>query len=535
MPDEFEDQPKRSINWNYYIALIRRRSWYFLIPFFVGWALVWGASWMLPSVYRSGTLILVEQPTVPQQIVPPNISGTFQDRLQSISQQILSRTRLLHIIESANLYPEDRGRKTSDELVDLMRKNVEIELVKNPGSTELNAFNIYYSARSPFVARQVTNELTHLFISENLDVRQQQSQTTTKFLESQLEDARRDLSEQEERVRQFKEKYLGELPGQTQSNLQILSGLQAQLQAEQDNLSRARQQNTYLESLLSQYRTMQRATKSGGSVTGGLPAIDQQLNRLKSQLADLSSHYTDRHPDVRKVKEEIAKTERMKQQVTAELSSGTGQGSLTGNGAAATDVSDINTPTMMQLDSQLKANEIEMANHQRAINAIEKEIRDYQARLNQAPVREQQYIDITRGYEQSKANFDSLLKKKNDSELATNLELRQQGEHFRILDPPSLPQKPYSPNRIKMCAMGLGIGLALGAGLTVGSEFLDDRVYNEEELKKLLPVDIISEIPNIATLDEDRRQRANFKMLLATTAIMVVMIAVGSALSFFKG
>src|SRR5438046_1651782 len=129
MPDEFEDQPKKSINWNYYIALIRRRSWYFLIPFFVGWALVWGASWMLPSVYRSGTLILVEQPTVPQQIVPSNISGSFQDRLQSISQQILSRTRLLHIIETSKLYSEYRGRKTTDELVDKMRNDVEIELV----------------------------------------------------------------------------------------------------------------------------------------------------------------------------------------------------------------------------------------------------------------------------------------------------------------------------------------------------------------------------------------------------------------------
>ena len=535
MPDEFEDQPKKSINWNYYTAMIRRRSWYFLIPFFIVWALVWGASWMLPSIYRSGTLILVEQPTVPQQIVPSNISGTFQDRLQSISQQILSRTRLLHIIESVNLYPEYRGRKSSDELVDIMRKNVEIELVKNPGSTELNAFNVYYSARSPLVAQQVTNELTNLFISENLDARQQQSQTTTKFLRSQLEEARRDLSEQEERVRQFKEKYLGELPGQTQSNLQILSGLQAQLQAEQDNLSRARQQNTYLETLLSQYRTIQRSTKSGGGAPGGLPAIDQQLNRLKSQLADLSSHYTERHPDVRKVMEEIARTERMRQHLTAELESGMGQGSSAGNGAAATDLSDTNTPTMMQLDSQLRASVIEIANRQRAIDATEKEIRDYQARLNQAPLREQQYIDITRGYEQSKANYDSLLKKENDSELATNLELTQQGEHFRVLDPPSLPQKPDSPNRIRMCLMGLGIGVLLGGGFAFGSEFLDDRVYNEEELKKLLPVGIISEIPPITTPEEDRQVRANLKMLLATAAVMLVSIAIGSAISFFKG
>jgi polysaccharide biosynthesis transport protein len=534
MPDEFEDQPKKSINWNYYIALVRRRSWYFLVPLFLGWSAVWGASWMLPSIYRSSTLILVEQPTVPDKFVTPNIAaGNFQDRLQSISQQILSRTHLLQIIDKANLYPQFHGRKTSDELVDIMRKNIEIELVKNPGSTELNAFNVYFSARSPNEAQHVTSELTNLFISENLDARQQQSQGTTKFLESALEDARRDLAEQERRVRQYKEKYLGELPGQTQSNLQILSGLQSQLQSEQDNLSRARQQNTYLQSLLSQYRTMQRSSRTSGGMTQGLPAIDQQLSKLRSQYADLSSRYTERHPDVRKLKQEIARTEKMREQLTAELNSGSGQDSAT-DGATA-DMSDTNAPAIMQLESQLKANQIEIGNRQRAIEGTQREIGGYQARLNQAPVREQEYVDITRGYEQSKANYDDLLKKKNDSELATNLELRQQGEHFRVLDAPSLPQKPYSPNRMKLCAMGLGIGLLLGAGLAIGSEFLDDRVYDEEELKGLLPVGILSEIPSITTVREEQQRRINMRVLLASTAIIFATIAVGSAFSFFKG
>src|SRR5215469_3947699 len=145
---ELENKPKKSIDWNYYTALIRRRSWYFVIPFFLGWAVVWTASWLLPSVYRSSTLILVEQPTVPQQFVIPNVAGSIQDRLQSISQQILSRTRLLHVIETTNLYPEYRARMSPDELVGKMRKDIEIELVKDPGSTQLSAFNVYFSASS---------------------------------------------------------------------------------------------------------------------------------------------------------------------------------------------------------------------------------------------------------------------------------------------------------------------------------------------------------------------------------------------------
>src|SRR5215469_17838554 len=461
MPEEFGDQPKKSINWQYYMALVRRRSWYFLIPFFLGWAALWVASWLLPAKYRSGTLILVEEPTVPQQFVMSNIAGSIQDRLQSISQQILSRTRLLNIIETDDLYSEYRPRLMADELVEKMRRDIQVEVVRAQNSEQLTSFNVYYSSSNPALAQRVTQQLTDLFISQNLEVRQEQSRNTTKFLENQVEEARKALSEQEEKVREFKEKNLGELPGQTQSNLQILSGLQAQRQSAEESLSSAKQQNTYLESLLSQYRALQRSTSTAATASIGLPAIEQQLDKLKSQLADLSSHYTDRHPDVRKLNEEIAKTERMKQQLIAELNTGSQQPSVA-TLTSAPDYADANTPAIMQVESQFKANQLEIASRQRALEAIDMEIRDYQSRLNQAPVREQEYTDITRGYEQSKANYDELLKKKNDSELATNLELRQQGEHVRVLDPPSFPQKPYFPNRLKFCGMGLAIGLVLG-------------------------------------------------------------------------
>jgi|SRR5215469_2682200 len=532
MPEEFGDQPKKSINWQYYMALVRRRSWYFLIPFFLGWAALWVASWLLPAKYRSGTLILVEEPTVPQQFVMSNIAGSIQDRLQSISQQILSRTRLLNIIETDDLYSEYRPRLMADELVEKMRRDIQVEVVRAQNSEQLTSFNVYYSSSNPALAQRVTQQLTDLFISQNLEVRQEQSRNTTKFLENQVEEARKALSEQEEKVREFKEKNLGELPGQTQTNLQILSGLQAQRQSAEESLSTAKQQNTYLESLLSQYRTLQRAPSTGNGSPVGLPAIDQQLDKLKSQLADLSSHYTDRHPDVRKLKKEIAKTEKTKQQLTGELNTGSQQSA---SPPSTADYADANTPAVMQVESQLKANQLEIASRQRAIEGIDKEIRDYQSRLNAAPVREQEFTDITRGYEQTKANYDELLKKKNDSELATNLELRQQGEHFQILDPPSLPQKPYFPNRLKLCGMGLAIGLVLGAAFSVGSEYVDDRLYSDEELKKLVPVDVIAEIPIISTVEEDHKNVVQLRILLATTALVFLSIALGSAYSFFRG
>jgi hypothetical protein len=189
----------------------------------------------------------------------------------------------------------------------------------------------------------------------------------------------------------------------------------------------------------------------------------------------------------------------------------------------------------MQLQGQLKANQIDMATKERDVAALKTKINDYQGRLNQEPVTEQQFADLTRGYEQSKANYDDLLKKKNSSQMATSMELLQQGEHFQMIDPPSLPLKPDFPNRLKFCGIGLGIGIALGGALAGGTEYLDDRLYNEKALKDLLPVDVISEIPPITSPQEAGRQVRKLWLGWATAGIVFATILAGSAISFFRG
>jgi polysaccharide chain length determinant protein (PEP-CTERM system associated) len=527
--EEVLDEQEQSLNLAEYWNVVRRRHWYLLAPLFCVWLLVWLSTWFIPSVYRSGTLILVEQPAVPQQFVPSNIQDDLQSRLDSITQQILSRTRLLHIIEQLDLYPNLRVKKSQDEVVDQMRRDIEIELVRSSDRDRLSAFNVYYRSDNPRLAQEVTNELTNLFISENLEARQQQSENTTKFLENQLEEARQKLASQEQRVRQFKDEHLGELPTQTQANLQILGGLQAQLQAQEDALNRARQQNTYLESMLGQYKSLQKSAKtSDGTSLGGLPAIDRELERLRTQLTDLSSRYTEKHPDIRKLKGQIARLERARQQIVDNPS--------LEQDIHATSSGDIKEMApQLELESQLKANQIEIKNHQTEINQILGRISDYQARLNRAPVREQQLTDITRDYEQSRADYDSLLAKKNQSQLATNLERTQQGEHFRVVDPPNLPVKPYLPNRLKLSMMGLFAGLALGAVFTVGAELTDDRVYSERMLKKLGGVEVIAEIPALNSQEEEREIRRSMLVAIITTGIVFFIIAVGSAITYLRG
>jgi uncharacterized protein involved in exopolysaccharide biosynthesis len=190
---------------------------------------------------------------------------------------------------------------------------------------------------------------------------------------------------------------------------------------------------------------------------------------------------------------------------------------------------------MVQLQGQLQSNRIEIAGRERAVADLKSKVIDYQARLNQEPVREQELSDLTRGYEQSKANYDGLLKKKNESAMATSMELLQQGERFRIIDPPSLPAKPDFPNRLKFCGIGLGVGLALGVVVAGTFEMMDDRVYDEKELQKLLSIAVISEIPALSVPSDEQRERRRLWLGWATAVFVSATILVGSALSYLRG
>ncbi|MGA8151655.1 MAG: XrtA system polysaccharide chain length determinant [Terriglobales bacterium] len=537
MAEDFEIQESGEFNLQQYVGVVRRRHLHFLIPLFIAWLIVWGTSWFLPPRYRSGTLILVEQPSMPRDYVVPNITDDLQQRLQSITQQIMSRTRLLHIIDQLNLYSGTHEHLSPDQKVERMRKDIDIDLVKG-ANNQVSAFNVYYTSGDPRTAQQATSELTNLFINENLEVRQQQSQDTTKFLEDQLETARETLASQEEKVREFKGQHVGELPAQLGSNLQILSGLQTQLQTEGDALNAARQQRVYLQTLVDQYQTMQASPKSADGTPVGLPALDAELDRLKTQLADLSSRYTDQHPDVRKLKEQIAKTEKTRDQIMVDLAKARSSAPSDGN-ASTTDMGSADSkelsPAMVQLRGQLHSNQAEIGNRERAIADLKVRIADYQARLNQEPIREQQLADLNRGYDQSKQSYDDLLKKKNESAMATSMELLQQGERFRILDAPSFPNKPDFPNRLKFCGIGVGVGLALGLVVAGVFEMMDDRVYEEKQLKELLAIPVISEIPDLVSTADERNRRKKIVLGWIAASFVVVTILMGSAFSYLRG
>lgn len=268
----------------------------------------------------------------------------------------------------------------------------------------------------------------------------------------------------------------------------------------------------------------------------GLAAVNQQLDKLKAQLADLRAHYTDRHPDVRKMKQQIAEAEKTRDQLLAnQKAKGSDTATDTEDANASLSADATQLSMLAQVQSQLKSNQSEITNREHSIASLKVKIEQYQARLNQEPVREQQLADLTRGYEQSKENYNELLKKKNDSAMATSMELLQQGERFRVMDPPSFPQKPEFPNRLKFCGIGLGVGLALGIVIVGAFEMLDDRMYSAKEIRKFLPGDVIGEIPAIVNASDARVAKRNVWIGWATATFVLATILAGSAFSYLRG
>jgi polysaccharide biosynthesis transport protein len=549
MPAELDDQIFRS--WQDYRDIAIRRRWWILLSTFLVWAAVWGVSWLLPPNYQSEALVLIEQQKVPDQYVMPNVSASLQDRLQSISQQILSRTRLQATINRFHLYPQTfvlGGLLKSSDPVEQMRKDIAIDLVRassHPG--EFTAFKIRYSAGSPELAQQVNGELTSLFVTENVEAQQHLSEDTTSFLESQLADARVKMAEQEAKVAEFKARHLGELPSQLESNVQILTGIQAQLQNTHQALDSARQQKLYQESLLQQYESVQTDLGSGDNrngTAGGTAdlaltpgrSLERELMDLRLRLKDLQSRYTDAYPDVVALKGRITDIEQMKRS-NGEVMAANPNSRKTDNAtklAAMDNVQPISSTAIMQLESQLKANQLEIQNYQQHEIDLESQISAYRARLNMTPETEQELTSISRGYEESKSNYNSLLQKQMQSQLATSLELRQKGEQFRVVDPPSLPKKPIAPNHLRFSLVGLALGIVLGFGIAALLEQTDVRVRQEKDLKALVPVRVLVSIPRVSTPGGRDDRVAGWWLEIGAVTIMVTLIAIGNLYAAYK-
>lgn len=508
-----------TLNRLYNIVCRRRRTMFLALT--LVWLIACILAWALPPRYMSQSTILIQQPQVPQQYVLPNVVLDIQTHVQTLTQEILSRTRLQRIIDDFHLYSGRLDRfLAGGDVIERMRKDIKVDLTTTPATTkssQLTSFTISYSGSDRQLVQQVTSRLTSLFVEENLRARQQRSENTTEFLDKQLQEARAHVDEQEKRIKEFKAQFVGQLPGELQSNLQILAALQTSLAQANDGLNRSEQQKLYLSSLLSAYRD----TPSLGldNVVGKPLDVDSELLRLKAELAEMKSRYTDNHPAVVQIRDEIAKTEQLKSEMAKDKDKG-----------------DVPlTRGVAEIQSQLKGTDLDIQNRQKEIAALQSKMQAYENRLNETPLREQQLQELSGDYSQSRANYDDLLKKKNESALATNLEKSQQEEQFVVLDPPSFPNNPYFPNRLLFTLGGLVAGIAAAFAIALLLEALDDRIHAEEEIPAISKAPVLVAIPPLLTDGELTGAHWTRAAELACALVVLISIASSALLAYYHG
>ncbi|HEY0162404.1 MAG TPA: Wzz/FepE/Etk N-terminal domain-containing protein [Edaphobacter sp.] len=465
----------RMLNVDDYFAILKRRGWMIAVPAILLALVGFAATYMVSPQYVSQTLILVEQQKVPDDYVRPVVAEDITGRLATMKEQILSRSRLQPIIERFNLY----GTKnmSMDDRIDQTRKNIDIkpihsEMARTGG---LPGFFISYKDSDAHTAQLVCGEIASLFVTANLNARAQSVEGTTEFLKSQLADAKRTLDDQDSKLATFQSKYMGRLPGEEQTNMNMLTSLNTQLDAATQGLLRMEQDKSYLESMIaSQQGLASAASGAGSSAPVSTGAQQNELQALQNEEADLLKRYTSDYPDVVSVRRKIND---LKQQialappVTASSAS-----------SVSTAPSRSDSPAVQQLRAQLRALEQGIQSKRHEQNVLSSQVNMYQSRISASPGVLEEYKNITRDHETAQAFYDDLLRKMNQSKMATDLERRQQGEQFSVMDQPNLPDSPTFPKRGVFVGAGLMAGLMLGALLVAWLEYRDTAVRSDRDI-----------------------------------------------------
>ena len=470
-----------------YVAMLRRRWVLIVLLGVVGGPIAYGVSRFLPDRYKSETLVLVERPSVPEKIVESLDTEDLSQRLSSMEQQILSRSRLEPIINQFGLYSKDINKVPMEDLVARLQKAIDVTPVRPMAETQsrgLPGFYVSVTMENARTAQQVCTAVTSMFIEENLRSRQRHSEDTTQFLVGQLAEAKANLDEQDAKLAAFKGRYLGRLPDEEQMNMSLLGNMGSQLDAATQSLARAQQDKSFTEAILNQQLAAWQATQTGRSPE----TLEQQLAALQTQLVTLQARYTDDYPDVIKVKHDIAS---LKKQIA-----------ISDTQKASTDASKTQKNTLEPREiAQLRAtlHNLDQVIEQKAREQeqIKQAIKVYEDRVQSSPAVEQQFKELTRGYQTALDSYNGLLRKRDESAMAAELERKQEGEQFRVLDPANLPDKPSFPNRPLFAVEGLGGGLALGLGIAFLLEMKDSSLKTERDVEFALRLPVLAMIPEI--------------------------------------
>lgn len=450
----------------------------------------------LQAVYKAEVLVLVDPQRIPENFVSSTVGSDIADRLALISQDIMSRTRLLKIIETYNLYPDQRQRLTEDEVVQRMRKDINVTVEHSWTGGRMAAFRLSYQDTDPKTTAEVANRLAGLYVAENYRSRESQAEGTVQFLDNQLDEAKRSLDEQEAKVSRFKLQHNGQLPQQENSILTSLGDMRVQLQGTQDAINRGQNDKMMLETTLSSAESEEAALvrslqpkAHGSTLFGDLNKPKTQVELLEGKVQTLRMRYTPNYPDVQEAEQELAIAKREEQ---AELASAANSPAISGTADANRDTTSGEqnvTPELLRDRERIAGLRTQLASTKRNLEAASKargylitQIASAESRVNQLPIVEQEMAALTRDYQISQANYKSLLDKKLAAGVATDMERSKKSERFNIVDAAQVPEKPFKPQRGILTSVGSIAGLALGLLLGFGLEYRKHKLLGEWEL-----------------------------------------------------
>jgi polysaccharide chain length determinant protein (PEP-CTERM system associated) len=490
-----ETRPQRELTLADYLAMLRRHWVLILVLALIGPPAGYGISHLIPNRYKSETLVLIEPPHVSGELVPQVDISSLGQRLASMQQQILSRSRLEQIVHQTGFGSDPAKKESVEKLIDQLQDAIEVTAVRpmlDSGATNMPGFYVGVTLPDPAVAQKVCTAVTSLFIQENTRLQQEHAEQTTDFLSAQLAQAKADLDAQDAKLAAFKSRYLGSLPDDETRNLNVLTGLTSQLDATNQALERAQQDKSFAESMLTEQIANWKASQAGQE---SADALETQLAALQTQLANLRLRYTDDFPDVIKTKHDIA-----------ELEKRIAEADDPKNAKSAPDVTKKNPrssgepPQITQWRTQIHTTEGVIEEKTKEQEGIKNQIAMYQSRVQGSPAIEEQYKELTRGYQTALDSYNDLLKKRSESAMSGELSRAQQTEQFVVLDPADLPDKPSFPKRPLFALYGLLGGLALGCGITLLLELQDTSLRTERDVEHGLRLPVLAMLPMVEPL-----------------------------------
>lgn len=473
---------ERTLHPSDYLQVLTRRKWWFAGPFAACVVVGLALAVLLPATYRSGATIAVQAPTVAPDLVSPRAVLDRDERLRALSQQLRSEKVLERVVREEGLAAERPIQETMQDIVS--RVNVEIPkpIARTEGSPELNAFEIVYRDRSAERTQRIANRLAQVFVDEHSRSQQVQGERTAEFLASQLRASQDRISQLETRLRTVKEVHQGRLPEQTMANLQTLAGVRQQLETTSNNLRSELDRLSLIERQMQSMRQGMYSAPVGSSGTATTP--QQRVLMLTRELADARSKYTEKHPEIQLLEEEL-KAARAEVTAAGRQPESSRQELLAGD------------PAYQQLVADRNLTQLRVRGLQRAEMQLRTDIARYQQRVEATPMAEQELASVTREYEFEKENYKQLSQRHATALVQEQVARSREGERFSMLNAAYLPDSPESPNRGRILLIALALGLALGGGAAFGRDYLDPSIRDARSLQDAFDVPVLAEIPRI--------------------------------------